>query len=145
MMWPLNLLPWERMSRVEETFSASPNTVAMRSRVGKTENSRAWRVYRTVRMTSSAMTRLTAIRTSSRMAGSGMSIIMMTTMTPMATSTSLLCFQRLPATVRASAMGRPPSAAHAYTTASRRAPGARVSCGRPLILYTSARMIDIAS
>ena len=42
--FPWNWLPWERMSRVEETLRARPNTVAMSRRVGNTLNSSAWRV-----------------------------------------------------------------------------------------------------
>ena len=40
-MWPLNWLPLERISLVEDTLSARPKTVAISSSVGNTENSSA--------------------------------------------------------------------------------------------------------
>ena len=63
---PLKFAPWERMSLVEITFKASPNTVETSNKVGNTEKSRACRVYSTISTIRRLNTRLNDISTSSR-------------------------------------------------------------------------------
>ena len=92
-MRPSKAAPRDSISLVDETLSASPNTVTSSSKVGKLLNSAVFRAYSTIRTTSRLMPMLSAMPRSSSTAGSGMSSISTATHTNAAATRSPRCRQ----------------------------------------------------